>query len=144
MRISMLKEAKSKNIMNTLRSLGQFNILVKCMRSTGLIDLLYDKNRTLTLFAPNEQAFKELVPFDRLKNLLNNKEMLRRVISFHLVPDKIHSEHIDKRVIARTLEGGAVFINTWGSLMINNARILRPDIECSNGIIHEIDSVLMP
>ena len=144
MRISMIKEAKTKTVVDTLKGLGPFTILVKCLRATGLITMLGNPKLVFTIFAPNDRAFKQLVPQGQLRALLKDKARLQQVIRYHLVTERIELRHTDNRVPVRTMEGSTVLLQEGGSFLVNNARVLRPDMECMNGMIHEIDAVLLP
>lgn len=136
---------KTRDIYNALRSDGSFNILVKCLRATDLVKLLADTDRTFTLFAPNEQAFKKLVPGDRLKDLLKDKDLLNSVIRHHIIPGpKIDSNHVGGVIQLQPMDGSPLVISNTGPFLVGNANVLRADIECENGLIHEIDSVIFP
>jgi len=135
---------KMKNIFDTLKDNGSFNILVRCIRATDLVDYLRDPNLTFTLFAPNEAAFKKLVPLGVLNDLFKNQTLLKQTIWYHLVPKIIVPEHLDGRSVVRSLEGKEIILDVTGHFMVNNANVIRPDIECANGVIHEIDTVLTP
>ncbi|MFH1074641.1 MAG: fasciclin domain-containing protein [Candidatus Firestonebacteria bacterium] len=135
---------KEKDIVKTLMNNGSFNILLKTFRATGLIDILRNANSVYTLFAPNEKAFKKLSPSGMLKRLLKDRDLLTRVIAYHIIPARVDLKHVDGRKTVKTLEGKSLLIDTTSGLRVNNSAILRAGIECGNGLIHEIDSVLLP
>jgi uncharacterized surface protein with fasciclin (FAS1) repeats len=133
-----------KNIVDTLSANGSFNILIKVLRATGIITWLSNEDLIFTLFAPNEKAFKKLSPWGTLKDLLDDKTLLTKVIHYHIVPHKIDTRHIDGKKIIRTLAGQNIILDTNSGLTVNNASIIKNDIICNNGLIQEIDAVLMP
>jgi uncharacterized surface protein with fasciclin (FAS1) repeats len=117
---------------------------VKCLRAADLIGTLADTDRSFTLFAPNDRAFKKLYPDGTLHSLLGDKAWLSRTMRYHVLPSAVWSHHFDGHSPQRTLAGPMVVIDTRSGFRVNNADALRPDIECCNGIIHEIDAVLLP
>jgi uncharacterized surface protein with fasciclin (FAS1) repeats len=132
------------NIVETIKRDGAFNILVKTIRATGFSPILSDAAAVYTFFAPNEAAFKKLSAQGTLKGLLDDKNRLTSVMRYHIVPGRLVSAHMDGRKLVRTLEGGDLIVETIGRFQVNGGQVIRPDIECSNGIIHEIDTVLLP
>jgi uncharacterized surface protein with fasciclin (FAS1) repeats len=143
-----------KNIVETALADGSFKVLIRALRGTGIIDTLNNAGISYTLFAPNDKAFKKLSPDGTLENLLKDKALLVRVINSHILPYKMVLAHVDDRKVARSRAGQNLLIDTTGGLRvginaagsdrIGGAAVLRADIECANGILHEIDTVLMP
>ena len=134
---------KLQDIVETLRADGAFSILVKCIRATDMLKVLTDKDLTYTLFAPNDAAFKKLSARGELRALLDDKARLVRVVNYHVLPRLLRPEHFDGRKQLATREGTTVLVDVTSGFRVNNATALRPDIECSNGVIHEIDAVLL-
>lgn len=133
----------NKDIVTTLRNDGAFNILVKCLRAADRVNMLEDEEGEFTLFAPCEHAFKKLSDEGLLKSLLDNHELLVKVVNYHIIPRRLFSTHTDGRKVLRTLEGRSVLVDVTAGFRVNEAVVTRPDIECSNGVIHEIDTVLL-
>lgn len=96
------------------------------------------------MFAPTNAAFAK-VPADQLDALLNDREQLRSLLLYHVVPGRVTSGQVVKLSSAKTANGSDVRIAVMnGSVMINDARVTRTDIRASNGVIHVVDSVIMP
>jgi len=129
-----------KDIVETAVASGQFKTLVAAVQAAGLVEALKSKG-PLTVFAPSDDAFAKL-PKGTVEELLQpeNREKLRAVLSYHVVPGQIL---LGARSPA-TLQGQSVTIRTTGSFQINGANVAVADIAASNGVIHVIDSVLMP
>ena len=96
-----------------------------------------------TLFAPNDEAFAKL-PAGTVERLLKNKKVLKNILTYHVISGKVMSEDVMKMSSMRTLQGDKIKINVKNGFSINNAMIIKTDIECTNGVIHVIDEVLMP
>ncbi len=131
-----------KNIIETALSGSDFSTLVTAVKAAGLVDTLSGKG-PFTVFAPNNAAFAK-IPEASLKALLADKTKLTSVLTYHVVPGKVMAKDIGTMTEAVTVQGSKVKINTENGVMINNAKVVKADIECSNGVIHVIDSVLMP
>ncbi len=120
--------------------MGVFNTLIAAAKAAGLVETL--SKETLTVFAPNDDAFAKL-PAGTVEGLLEDKEKLTAILTYHVVAGKhLASELMNLRNI-QTLQGGELQLDIKKS-MVNDAKILQADIECSNGACHMIDSVLMP
>lgn len=129
-----------KNIVETGIEMGVFNTLIAAAKAAGLVETL--SKETLTVFAPNDDAFAKL-PAGTVEGLLEDKEKLTAILTYHVVAGKhLASELMNLRNI-QTLQGGELQLDIKKS-MVNDAKILQADIECSNGACHMIDSVLMP
>jgi uncharacterized surface protein with fasciclin (FAS1) repeats len=137
--------AAEKNIVDTAVAAGSFKTLVAALKAADLTDTLKGKG-PFTVFAPTDDAFKKLPP-GTLESLLKpeNKAKLRAVLTYHVVAGKVTSTEVVKLTSAKTLNGQSVSIGTSaGSVMVNNARVVKADIPASNGVIHVIDTVLLP
>jgi uncharacterized surface protein with fasciclin (FAS1) repeats len=136
-------EQKMKDIVDTAVSAGGFNILVTAVKAAGLVDALKGAG-PLTVFAPNDAAFKKL-PAGTLDAVLKDKQKLTDILKYHVVSGKIMAADVVKQRSLKTLEGKPLSVDTsGGKVMINNAQVIKADIPCSNGVIHVIDSVLIP
>ena len=138
--------AQAKDIVDTAVSAGQFNTLVAAVKAAGLVDTLKGDG-PYTVFAPTDEAFAKL-PAGTVENLLKpeNKEQLVAVLTYHVVPGKVMSKDIAGKVVeAKTVQGTTAKVDATGKgPMIDNAHIVKADIETSNGVIHVIDAVILP
>lgn len=133
----------SKNIVETALAAGNFNTLAKALTEAGLVGEL-QKEGPFTVFAPTDEAFSRL-PKGTLENLLKDKETLKKVLLYHVVSGKVMASDVVNLKSATTLEGDDVKIKTVdGNVMINNAKVIKADVGASNGVIHVIDTVLIP
>lgn len=130
------------DIVDTAVAAGSFGTLVTAVKAAGLVDLLKSEG-PFTVFAPTDAAFAK-VPAETLKNLLANKEQLTAVLTYHVVPGKVMAADVVKLTSATTAQGQNVTINATDGVMINEAKVVTTDVECTNGVIHIIDSVIMP
>src|SRR6201996_2414414 len=124
---------------------GKFNTLVAAVKAAGLVDTLKGPG-PFTVFAPTDEAFAKLPP-GTLENLLKpeNKDQLRTILVYHVVPGRVTAKEVVKLDSAKTLGGGSLTIHAAdGGVMVNNARVIKTDIDASNGVIHVIDTVLLP
>ncbi|AXH01193.1 fasciclin domain-containing protein (plasmid) [Deinococcus wulumuqiensis] len=120
-----------------------FSTLLTAVQAAGLVDTLNGAG-PYTVFAPTNAAFAK-VPADQLDALLNDREQLRSLLLYHVVPGRVTSGQVVKLSSAKTANGSDVRIAVMnGSVMINDARVTRTDIRASNGVIHVVDSVIMP
>ncbi len=135
--------APKKDIVETAVEAGQFTTLAKALTAADLIDTLKGKG-PFTVFAPTDEAFAKL-PAGTLETLLKDKEKLRAVLTYHVVAGKVKAAKVAKMTSAKTVQGGSVKISAeGGKVMVDGATVVKADIECSNGVIHVIDSVLLP
>jgi uncharacterized surface protein with fasciclin (FAS1) repeats len=124
---------------------GHFDTLVAAVKAAGLSDALKGPG-PFTVFAPTDEAFAKLPP-GTLENLLKpeNKEQLRKILTYHVVAGRVMAKDAMKLDSAKTLEGASLTITKAdGGVMIGNAHIIKTDIPASNGVIHVIDAVLLP
>lgn len=135
--------AKPKDIVDTAVAAGQFTTLAKALKAADLIATLKGKG-PFTVFAPTDAAFAKL-PAGALDSLLKDKAKLKAVLTYHVVAGKVLAADVVKLASATTLQGSTVKIETdGGKVKINDANVIKTDIQASNGVIHVIDSVLMP
>ena len=135
----------SKDIVDTAVAAGQFNTLAKALQAADLVDTLKGKG-PFTVFAPTDDAFAKL-PAGTLDDLLKpeNKEKLKAILLYHVVPGKVTAAKVSKMTSAKTVNGQEVKISaTGGKVMVNDATVVKADVMASNGVIHVIDSVLLP
>ncbi|MEP7139979.1 MAG: fasciclin domain-containing protein [Caldimonas sp.] len=133
--------AQAKDIVDTAVAAGNFKTLVTALKAAGLVDTLKGKG-PFTVFAPTDEAFAK-VPKADLDALLKDKAKLTSVLTYHVVPGKILSKDI-KPGMVKTVQGGELTIATAGGVTVNGAKVTTADIEADNGVIHVVDSVLMP
>lgn len=141
-----INHARAADIVDTAVGAGQFNTLVAAVKAAGLVDTLKGPG-PFTVFAPTDDAFKKLPP-GTVENLLKpeNKAMLVKVLTYHVVPGKVMSTSLaGKSTEAKTVEGGMLDINATGSdVRVQYAKVVKADIAADNGVIHVIDTVVMP
>lgn len=131
-----------KTIVQTAIDAGSFKTLVTAVQAAGLVDTL-NGNGPFTVFAPTDDAFAKL-PEGTVQGLLGNKDALTKILTYHVVSGKVMAKDIMNLNSLKTLQGEEIMVDTSNGVMINNANVTQADIECSNGVIHIIDTVLMP
>ena len=137
------RPSEDKNIVQTAQAAGNFKTLTKLVTRAGLAATL-SKPGPYTVFAPTDAAFKK-VPKSTLKSLAKNKAKLRAVLLYHVVAGKVPSSEVVMMKSVKTVNGKSVRIRTSnGSVYVNNARVTKPDVNASNGVIHVINRVLIP
>jgi len=139
------KRVPTKNIVDTAVEAGSFKTLATALQAAGLVDTLKGKG-PFTVFAPTDEAFAKL-PEGTLQDLLKqeNKEKLAAILTYHVVPGKVLAAQVVKMNSAKTVNGQSLTISTnGGTVMVDNAKVVKTDILCSNGVIHVIDSVVLP
>ena len=137
--------AANQDIVDTAVSAGQFKTLAAALGAAGLVDTLKGKG-PFTVFAPTDDAFAKL-PAGTVEMLLKpeNKDKLTAVLTYHVVPGKMMAADVVKLKDAKTVEGAMVTVAVKGDkVMINDATVVKADIVTSNGVIHVIDTVLIP
>jgi len=142
---SVLSAAPKKDIVDTAVGAGSFKTLVAAAKAAGLVDTLKGEG-PFTVFAPTDEAFGKLSKCT-VESLLKpeNKHKLAAILTYHVVPGKVKAKKAAKLDSAKTVNGAEIKIKPSGkSLMINNAKVVKADIKTSNGIIHVIDTVLIP
>jgi uncharacterized surface protein with fasciclin (FAS1) repeats len=129
------------DIVDTAVAAGNFKTLVTAVKAAGLVDTLKGKG-PFTVFAPTDEAFAKIPKAD-LDALLKDKAKLTAVLTYHVVPAKVMAKDV-KAGDAPTVNGKAIKITTDKGVMVNNAKVIKTDVAASNGVIHAIDTVLLP
>ena len=135
----------AKNIVETAASVEDFSTLVAAVKAAGLVDTLSGKG-PFTVFAPTNAAFAKL-PKGTVETLLKpeNKDKLVKILTYHVVAGKVMAADVVKIHEAKSVQGSDIKIKVVdGKVMLNNATVTKTDIETSNGVIHIIDTVIMP
>ena len=141
--IRLARAGQEKDLIETMTAAGQFNTLLKAAAEAGLTETLKGEG-PYTVFAPSDQAFARL-PEGTLDSLLKDKIRLKAVLSYHIVPARIPSADMAKLESTKTLDGHNLTVSTSeGQVVVNKAKVVRPDIKCANGLIHVIDAVCLP
>jgi len=131
------------DIVETAISAGSFNTLINACKKAGLVDTLKGSG-PFTVFAPNDDAFAKL-PNEAVEGLLKDIPKLKDVLTYHVVQGKAMSSDIGRMKSARTVQGQSVNIDASGKgVKVNDAKVIKTDIEADNGVIHIIDSVMLP
>lgn len=136
---------KSADIVDTAAGAGGFNTLVAAVKAAGLVDTLKGAG-PFTVFAPTDEAFAKL-PKGTVESLLKpeNKDKLIAILTYHVVPGKVMAADVVKLSKATTVQGADVKISvSKDGVKVDNANVVKTDINCSNGVIHVIDSVILP
>jgi uncharacterized surface protein with fasciclin (FAS1) repeats len=142
---STIARAAEKDIVDTAVSAGQFKTLASALDAAGLVATLKGDG-PFTVFAPSDKAFAKL-PAGTLENLLKpeNKDQLVAILTYHVVPGKVEAADVAKLDEAETVNGKMINIKIKGdTAMVNDAKVTKADIAASNGVIHVIDTVILP
>jgi len=134
-----------KDIVDTAIAAGSFKTLVTAVKAADLVETLKGKG-PFTVFAPTDEAFAKL-PAGTLNDLLKpeNKSKLQGILTYHVVPSKVMASDVVKMNSAKTVNGQSLTIKVKnGTVMIDNAKVTNTDIMCTNGVIHVIDTVVLP
>lgn len=131
-----------KNIIETAVAAGTFTTLATALTKANLIDTL-SGDGPFTVFAPTDAAFAK-IPKETLDAVLADKDKLTKILTYHVVSGKVMASDVSKMTSAKTVEGSEVTIDTKDGVKVNDAKVVTADIECTNGVIHVIDTVLMP
>jgi len=134
-----------KDIVDIAASAGSFKTLVAAVQAAGLVDALKGEG-PLTVFAPTDEAFGKL-PEGTVENLLKpeNKDKLVAILTYHVVPGRVTADQVVNLDSAKTLNGRSLKISSKdGNVMVDAARVTATDIMASNGVIHTIDTVVLP
>lgn len=131
------------DIVDTAVGAGSFNTLVAAVKAAGLVDTLKGPG-PFTVFAPTDAAFAKL-PAGTVDALLKDIPQLTKILTYHVVSGKVLAADVVKLDSAPTVEGSSVSIDaSGGSVKINNANVTTADVDTDNGVIHIIDTVLIP
>ena len=137
--------AQGKDIVDTAVGAGQFNTLAAALKAAGLVNTLKGAG-PFTVFAPTDAAFAKL-PKGTVEELLKpeNKAKLTAILTYHVVPGKVMAADVVKVSDAKTVQGGSIKVHAaGGKVTVDNANVVKTDVAASNGVIHVIDTVLMP
>ena len=132
---------QAKDIVDTAVGAGTFKTLAAALGAAGLVDTLKGKG-PFTVFAPSDEAFAKIAKAD-LDKLLADKAKLTAVLTYHVVPGKVVAQDV-KAGNVKTVQGSELMIATAGGVTVNGAKVLKTDVLADNGVIHVIDTVLMP
>jgi uncharacterized surface protein with fasciclin (FAS1) repeats len=142
--LAAVSPASGADIVDTAVA-AKFQTLVAAVKAAGLVETLKGPG-PFTVFAPTDEAFAKL-PAGTLQDLLKpeNKAKLQSILTYHVVPGKVLAKDVVKIDSAKTVEGNDIAIKTAnGKVMVDNANVVKTDVQASNGVIHVIDSVIMP
>ena len=139
-----LMNAAPKDIVDTAASAGSFNTLVAAVKAAVLEGTLRGSG-PFTVFAPTDAAFASL-PAGTVESLLKpeNKAKLQAILTYHVVAGKVMAADVTNLKTAKTVNGQEITISTAGGVKVDNANVTATDIQTSNGVIHVIDSVILP
>jgi uncharacterized surface protein with fasciclin (FAS1) repeats len=132
---------QAKDIVDTAVANGNFKTLATALQAAGLVDTLKGKG-PFTVFAPTDAAFAKIPKAD-LDALLKDKAKLTAVLTYHVVPGKVMAKDV-KAGKVKTVQGSELTITTTGGVMVDNAKVTATDVAADNGVIHVIDTVVMP
>jgi len=130
------------DIVDTAVAAGDFQTLAAALEAAGLVDTLKGEG-PFTVFAPTDAAFAKL-PAGTLDALLADKQQLVRILTYHVVPGRVTAAEVVGLSKATTVEGGSLSIDASNGVKINGAKVIQADVLASNGVIHVIDTVLIP
>ena len=137
--------AKAADIVDTAVGAGQFETLVAAVEAAGLVETLKGDG-PFTVFAPTDEAFAKL-PAGTVESLLlpENKDQLIAVLTYHVVPGKVMSDDLmGKKQYVETVQGGTLAVEAFNSVRVNDAKVVAANVRASNGVIHVIDTVVLP
>ena len=132
---------QAKDIVDTAVGAGNFKTLATALSAAGLVDTLKGPG-PFTVFAPTDEAFAK-VPKAQLDALLADKAKLTKVLTYHVVPGKVMAADV-KAGKVKTVQGADLTVSTTGGVKVDAANVVKTDIVADNGVIHVIDSVVMP
>jgi uncharacterized surface protein with fasciclin (FAS1) repeats len=139
--LGMAASVQAADIVDTAVAAGSFKTLATALGAADLIGTLKGKG-PFTVFAPTDEAFAKIPKAD-LDALLKDKKKLTAVLTYHVVPGKVMAADV-KAGKVKTVQGSELIISTTGGVMVNNAKVIKTDIGADNGVIHVIDTVVMP
>jgi uncharacterized surface protein with fasciclin (FAS1) repeats len=139
--ISASFSVQAKDIVDTAVSAGTFKTLAAALGAAGLVDTLKGKG-PFTVFAPTDAAFAKLPP-GTVDALLKDKAKLTAILTYHVVPGKVMAADV-KAGMVKTVQGSEIKITTANGVMVDNAKVTATDIVADNGVIHVIDTVILP
>jgi uncharacterized surface protein with fasciclin (FAS1) repeats len=130
------------DIVDTAVNAGSFSTLVAAVKAAGLVETLKGKG-PFTVFAPTDEAFAKL-PAGTVDGLLKDIPKLKKILTYHVVSGKVMAADVTKLKSAKTVEGSDVAIDASKGVKVNDSMVTTPDVAADNGVIHVIDTVLMP
>jgi uncharacterized surface protein with fasciclin (FAS1) repeats len=133
--------AQAADIVDTAVAAGSFKTLVTAVKAAGLVDTLKGPG-PFTVFAPTDEAFAK-IPKAKLEELLKDKATLTKILTYHVVSGKVMASDV-KAGKVKTVQGSEITVSTSMGVMVDNAKVVKTDIVTDNGVIHVIDSVIMP
>jgi len=133
---------KLSDIVDTAVNAGSFGTLVAAVKAAGLVETLKGAG-PFTLFAPNDEAFAKL-PAGTVDSLLKDIPKLKQILTYHVVSGKVMASDVVKLKSATTVQGSDVKIDASNGVKVNNSSVTTPDVAADNGVIHIIDTVLIP
>lgn len=139
--LGMALSVQAKDIVDTAVAAGSFKTLATALGAAGLIDTLKGKG-PFTVFAPTDEAFAKIPKAD-LDALLSDKAKLTAVLTYHVVAGKVMAADV-KAGAVKTVQGSDLTVTTEGGVQVNGANVVKTDIGTDNGVIHVIDTVVMP
>lgn len=145
---ALTSTAKSQNNSSDIVDLAvqtdALSTLVQAVKAAGLVETLKGEG-PYTVFAPTNEAFSKL-PDGTLESLLKpeNKDKLVQILTYHVVPGNVQASDLQDGMMAKTVEGSQIKVQLGEKVMVNNATVVKADIEASNGVVHVIDTVIMP
>jgi uncharacterized surface protein with fasciclin (FAS1) repeats len=137
----LMSTANAKDIVDTAIAAGNFNTLATALKAAGLVETLKGTG-PFTVFAPTDAAFAK-IPKAQLDALLADKAKLTAVLTYHVVPGKVMSKDV-KAGMVKTVQGSSLTVATMGGVKVDNANVIAVDIVADNGVIHIIDTVILP
>jgi uncharacterized surface protein with fasciclin (FAS1) repeats len=141
---SIANAAAEKNIVQTAKAAGQFNTLLAALKATDLIGTLSGQGQgPFTVFAPTDAAFAKL-PAGTVESLLADPAALKQILLYHVVAGELTAADVTSRTMIATVNGQPLTVSTAGGAKVNDSNITSVDIRARNGIIHVIDTVLLP
>ncbi len=142
MALGLSAHAWAGDIVETAVSAGSFNTLVTAVKAAGLVDTLKGKG-PFTVFAPTDEAFAK-IPKEQLDALLKDKEKLTSILTYHVVSGKVMAADVKSGEV-KTVQGNSLMVKAAeGKVSVDNANVIKTDISASNGVIHVIDTVIIP
>jgi uncharacterized surface protein with fasciclin (FAS1) repeats len=130
------------DIIDTAVGAGSFGTLVTAIKAAGLVETLKGAG-PFTVFAPTDEAFAKL-PAGTVDSLLKDLPKLKKILTYHVVSGKVMAADVVKLKSAKTVEGSEVKIDASNGVKVNDSTVVTPDVAADNGVIHVIDTVLMP
>ncbi|MEZ4400804.1 MAG: fasciclin domain-containing protein [Kofleriaceae bacterium] len=134
--------AATADIVDTAVAAGSFTTLVAAVKAAGLVDTLKGPG-PFTVFAPTDEAFAKLPP-GTVEALLADKAALTKVLTYHVVAGDVRAAQVAGMTSATTLQGGTLAIDASAGVRVNDATVIKADVVAANGVIHVIDTVLLP